>query len=98
VFLILAGLMVDHAAAQAPFAAEPQRNSRPSNANPPPTQEKRPFAAQPARSADAERCRNYRRQLKQVERRQSEAITTGERDQFVLQRQSIVEQQQRAGC
>jgi hypothetical protein len=96
---LFASAMAFDAAAQAPFAAEPQRATpRQSTPPPPAKKETRPFAAEPKRPPDAERCRNYRRQITQIERREREALTTGERDQLALQRQKIIEQQQRTGC
>ena len=94
--LVFASALALNAAAQPPFAAEPQRGSQ---RQPTPTpQETRPFAAQPSGTPEAERCRGYRREIRQVERREREANTTGLADQLALQRQKIVEQQQRAGC
>ena len=88
--------MALNAAAQAPFGAEPQRGSQ--RQSTPPKADARPFAAQPSGTPEAERCRNYRRQIREVERKEREANTTGLADQLALQRQKIVEQQQRAGC
>jgi hypothetical protein len=88
--------MALNAAAQPPFGAEPQRGSQRQPTSTP--QQTRPFAAQPSGTPEAERCRNYRRQIREVERKEREANTTGLADQLALQRQKIVEQQQRAGC
>jgi len=88
--------MAFSAAAQPPFAAEPQRGS--SRQSPSATKEARPFAAQPSGTPEAERCRSYRRQIRTIERRERESNTTGLSDQLALQRQKILEQQQRAGC
>jgi len=49
-------------------------------------------------AAHSDRCRNFRRQIAQIERRERESSTTGVADQLALQRHRIVEQQQRAGC
>ena len=61
-------------------------------------QPQRPLAAQPVREPAAERCANLRRELRQIARRQREARTTGEADQFSLRYQQVLEQSSRAGC
>jgi Flp pilus assembly protein TadB len=94
--LVFASALALNAAAQAPFGAEPKRGSQ--RQSPSTTKETRPFAAQPSGTPEAERCRNYRRQIREVERKEREANTTGLADQLALERQKIVEQQQRAGC
>jgi len=88
--------MAVSAAAQPPFAAEPQRGSQ--RQSTPAPHETRPFAAERPRATGSERCRNYRHQIAEIERREREANTTGAADQFALQRQKLEEERQRAGC
>lgn len=94
--LVLASATAFNAAAQPPFGAEPQRGSQRQSSSS--TNQTRPFAAEPSGTRESERCRNFRRQIAQIEQRERESSTTGLSDQLALQRQKIVEQQQRAGC
>lgn len=81
------------AAAQARFGSEPR--PAPSAA---PTQGSRPFAAEPHRTPEAERCANFRRELRDARRAEREAGTTTSRDQASLRRQHIEQARQKAGC
>jgi uncharacterized membrane protein len=64
----------------------------------PATQEKRPFAASPQRTPQAERCANFRRELRAARQQEREAGTTTGRDQTATHRQEIFAAMQKAGC
>lgn len=82
------------------FRAEPehpQRSPSPSTSgaiNTPPAAQKAPFTVQRERNP----CRNFDRELRALERRSAAAKSTGERDQFDLQYQRLLESKSRAGC
>lgn len=98
----VAGLAFGATALAQPWGQEPKpglRGERKPQSTPPPAQPQRPFAAEPKRSArSAERCDNFRRELRQARRQEREAITTGQGNQLSLRRQQIEEARQRAGC
>jgi hypothetical protein len=93
-FLLLT--FVTSAALAQPLGA--LREQRGTTAPPSAPAQKRPLAAEPVREPALERCRNMRREMRQIARREREARTTGEADQLALRRQQIMEQSSRAGC
>jgi len=46
----------------------------------------------------ADRCANFRSELRDARRAEREAITTTQSDQASLRRQRVLEQSQKAGC
>lgn len=84
-----------------PAAAQPRFGTveeSPRHAPPPGSQPTRPFAATPYRSAEDERCANFRRQLRTARRVERDASTTTARNQAATHREQIFEQMQKAGC
>jgi hypothetical protein len=84
------------AAAQPRFGAT--QDSARHAAPPPASQETKPFAASPHRSPEAERCANFRRELRAARMQEHRASTTTGRDQAATHRQKIFESMQKAGC
>lgn len=82
-------------AAQPRLGAAEESARRPAR---PSSQETKPFAASPRRSPEAERCANFRRELRDARRAEREAATTTSSDQASLRRQRLEEARQKAGC
>ena len=81
-------------------AAQPRWGTpdRPAMRQAAPAQESRPFAAPLQRSPQAERCANFRRELREARRAEREAGTTTGSNQASLRRQEIERARQEAGC
>ena len=92
---LLAAACVLPAHAQPRFGAVEES---PRHAPPPGSQPTRPFAATPYRSAEDERCANFRRQLRAAHQEERNASTTTARDQAATHREQVFEQMQKAGC
>jgi len=93
---IFAALMlVPVLAAAQPFRAEPQRHSAPAAA---PAPKGAAFAADPNYDPQRERCRNFQRELRGIERSQREAGITGERTASNSRRLQVEQQAIKAGC
>ena len=56
------------------------------------------FSAGPSGDVQAERCKNFRREMRSARRQEREAGTTGSSDQASARRQALLEQMQREGC
>lgn len=56
------------------------------------------LGAIPFQDAQAERCANFRKELREARRRERQAGTTTSSDQASMQRQDLLLQMQKAGC
>lgn len=81
---------------QSRFGAEPER--KPSASRPSSAASGVQRGAAPYRDAQAERCANFREELRDARRRERQAGTTTSSDQASLHRQDVLEQAQKAGC
>jgi hypothetical protein len=95
---LLVGVLA--AACALPATAQPRFGPVQEPARQPPSSapSARPFAATPYRSAEDERCANFRRELHAAYEAERQAGTTTARDQAATHRQQIFESMQKAGC
>jgi len=93
--MLLALLLMPALAAAQPFRAEQPRQAAPHPAAP---AAKGAFAADPNYDPQRERCRNFRRELRGIERSQREANITGAYDAASTRRLEVEQRASQAGC
>jgi hypothetical protein len=88
--------MTTAALAQPRWGAEPERRHA-APPSPGPSSGAR-WGATPYADPQAERCANFRKELRDARRQERQAGTTTSSDQASLHRQDVLEQMQKAGC